>query len=381
MKWLKYAALSFLITGCLFISGCGMQSATDSSGSLNPSTNESLVVKESTSADINSQNEKETTVNYDGKPGKITVYISGPAPMLEALEQNFEESRGDVVDFLHLGCGPLRQKVWTEKEAGQIQADVVWGSDPLMYIKLADANALEKYKPNGYDSLNEEYKIGDNYYTLASERYGVILYNSDNVTGKKIPKSFADLEKIDWNGSLILADATQSSTALALTSALYELSGNNFDYLSTLNSNNLFLTKKNGEVSTKIASGEFDGGIAPHDGAIRILKKAKKEGYTLPIKIAWPNEGALAIQRPIAIIENPARPAENETIAREFVDFIISKKAQTITTKFGFISVRSDVELPLGIPDNVKVLPINWRKASENEDALRSEFKTIMQNK
>ncbi|WP_432407539.1 ABC transporter substrate-binding protein [Wukongibacter sp. M2B1] len=334
---------------------------------------------ESKENEISNDNSSVTKGSYHGKEGKITVYISGPEQMLEKLENEFEADRGDVVDFLHMGCGPLRQKVYTEKEAGQIQADIVWGSDPLMYTDLADEGCLKKYNPKGYEAMKAQYQAGDGYYTLANERYGVIIYNENNV--KEPPKSFGDLKNEDWDSNIIMTDATQSSTALALNAALYQMSGNNFDYLIALFDNHMFLTKKNGEVSSKIAEGEFDTGIAPHDGVLRLKKKAKKEGYKTPIDIVWPEEGALAIQRPIAIIKNEARPEENDKIAKEFVDFILSKKAQKITTQFGFVSVRDDVEIPSGIPQNLKILPVNWEFTSKHEKEIRDEFRNLTQKK
>ncbi|MCT4562724.1 MAG: extracellular solute-binding protein [Maledivibacter sp.] len=374
-KFLRKKSCIFIVLillAGLMLSACGSNQPAEEAGK-SDQTNEVKTNEES--------NEAQSSIEekYFGEEGKIVVYISGPEKMVKKLEEEFEAERGDVSDFLHMGCGPLRQKVWTEKEAGEIQADVVWGSDPLMYIALAEEGYLHKYVPKEYDGIKAEYQIGDGYYTLASERYGVIIYNKNNVN--EAPKSFEDLKNKAWNSSVIMADATQSSTALALNSALYQMSGSNFDYLKALFDNKLFLTKKNGEVSSKIAEGEFDGGIAPHDGVLRLKKKAKKEGYEMPIDITWPKEGALAIQRPIAIVENKARPEVNDKLAKEFVDFILSKKAQSITTQFGFVSVRQDIELPNGIPKELKILAVDWQFASDHEEEIRDGFKNVAQGK
>ncbi|TCO78652.1 ABC transporter substrate-binding protein [Marinisporobacter balticus] len=366
MKKSSFLLLTLLFVGMMVFSACSANNVEEES----ETNEEALKTNIASNQSI-----------YSGKEGKITVYLSGSEPMIKKIEEEFEAERGDVIDLLHMGCGPLRQKVWTEKEAGQIQADVVWGSDPLMYMALADGKYLEKYVPKEFDTIKPQYQVGDGHYTLVNERYGVIIYNKDNVAKESVPKSFEDLKDKNFDGTMIMADANQSSTALALTSALYEMSGKNWDYLKAMHENHLFLTKKNGEVSSKISEGEFDIGIAPHDGVLRLHKKAKKDGYKIPVSIAWPEEGALSIQRPIAIIKNEARPDVNEKIAREFVDFILSKKVQNITTNFGFVSVRKDVALPVGVPEDVKVIPVDWRYASEHEDALRDGFKEIMQEK
>jgi iron(III) transport system substrate-binding protein len=367
-KVIAILSTTFLMTG--IFTGCGSNTADSTSAKVNTKT-----VKE-TKNKRNEENKK----TYSGKEGQITVYLSGPEAMVTKLEDTFEKERGDVLNIYHTGCGPLRQKVWTEMESGQIQADVVWGSDPLMYIGLQEKDELQQYKSPHFDALKDEYKgIGDNYYTLVNARYAAILYNKANVDNSKKPKSFATLKEEDWKGRIGIADATQSSTALAITSALSQVNDKEeLDFIKALKDNEVLLTKQNGTVVSKVDEGEIDVAIAPHDAVLRIIKKAKKQGIKCDLAIAWPEEGAISIERPIAIIKNEARPEVNEKIAKEFIDFILSKQAQQITNQFGFISVRNDIELPGGVPKNVKFSTIDWKEASKNEKKLREEYSKII---
>ena len=309
---------------------------------------------------------------YSGEEGRITVYLSGPAAMLDKLEQTFEKENGDVLKFVHMGCGPLRQRIWAEMESGSIKADVFWGSDPLIFIALDERGALEEYLPAGIDSLKPEFKTEGNY-TLVNERYGVVIYNKDEVSKK--PVSFADLLTPDYSGTICHADPSQSSTALALIAGLWNLNDESGDYYKLLAANGLFLTKKNSDVPSKIQEGEFYAGIAPHDAVLRLQKKARKEGYPTPLAIAWPSEGAVAIQRPIAISGNDARPEVNSEIAHKFVDFMISKPAQKITSQFGFVSVRSDMPATAGVPENLKIRNVDWIQLAEQQNSINDEFK------
>jgi iron(III) transport system substrate-binding protein len=363
---------AFICTG-IFV-GCG-NNVVDTASSKAKNAKE-VEVKETN----NKKEDKEVKETYSGKEGQITVYLSGPETMVNKLEEIFEKDRGDVLNIYHTGCGPLRQKVWTEMEAGQIQADVVWGSDPLMYIGLKEKDKLQQYKSSQADALKEEYKgVGEEYYTLVNARYAVILYNKSNVEAPKKPKSFDSLKEEYWKGRIGIADATKSSTALAITSGLCQIKDNEeLDYIKALKANEVLLTKQNGTAVAKVDQGEIDAAIAPHDAALRLKKKAKKEGTKCDLVISWPEEGAISIERPIAIIKNEARPEENEKLSKEFVDFILSKQVQEVTSKFGFISVRNDVELPGGVPKDVKFSTINWKEASENEKKLREEYSKII---
>lgn len=306
---------------------------------------------------------------------QLLVYLSGPAAMLEELEQGFEKTHGDVLSFVQMGCGPLRQRVWAEKEAGEIKADVFWGSDPLLYIALDKEGVLQGYTPSENEMLKDQYRMDCNF-TLVNERYGVVIYNNEKVAEGDIPHSFKDLERPGFSSRVVHADPVQSSTALGLVAGLWEVDGNDGAFYKGLLHNKLFLVKKNNDVPSKIQEGEFDAGIAPHDEVYRLQMKAKKEGYPTPLAVSWPDEGALGIQRPIAITKKERSP-EKEQLAHDFIDFMISKEAQAITVKFGFISVRKDIPLPDGLPAEFKIRHVDWNFLAEHQGEIRDNFKEL----
>lgn len=310
--------------------------------------------------------------------GKIVAYISGPQKMVDALEGKFEETHGDVIEVFHTGCGPLRQKVWTEMESGTIQADIVWGAEPMMYLALKDKEQLLQYNSPSKEMLLPEYQYGDGYYTAVNARYGVIVYNKDKVKAEEVPGSFAELRDSKWKDRIAMADASQSAMALALTAGFYEMDSNSLAYMQALKENNLMLTKQNIEAVSRVENGEVDAAIVPHDGVLRLMKKAKKLGVKSPLTISWPEEGAISCQRPIAIIKKDGRHEADEAIAREFVDFALSPAAQNIASNFGFISVIKGLEPPKGVPASVKAATVDWRNVCKHESEIREEYKDIM---
>ncbi len=317
--------------------------------------------------------QEDTIEPYAGREGRITVYISGPAAMISQLKKGFEADHGDVLDIVQMGCGPLRQRVWTEWETGVINADVFWGSDPLIYELLEEQGALEPFVPTELESIRPAYRT-DRSYWYVNERYGVIIYSKDTVTDGDVPESFSDLLKPVFKNQVIHADPAQSSTALALIGGMWQLQGHCWDFHKGLVRNGLILTKKNSDVPSKIEEGEFSAGIAPHDAVIRLQMKAKKDGYPTPLEIAWPKEGALAIQRPIAISRNPSRPIVNDELAKDLVDYLLSKPAQQITVKFGFVSVRSDIPKPEFLHADTAIYQIDWDDLKQYDLKIREEF-------
>ncbi len=315
---------------------------------------------------------------YDGVEGKITVYVSGPEKMIQKLEEKFEEERGDVIEIYHSGCGPLRQKVWTECEAGQIHADVFWGSNPLIYYMLSEKGELEAYKSPELENLKPEFKLDQNDFSLVSARYEVIAYDKNNVSKEESPKSYKDLLNEEWKNKISYTDLSQSSTAFALSTALWTMNDNSPAFFEGLKANEALIVPKSKTVAEKIQSGELQVGIVPYDAIFRIKKKAKKEGFESNLAASWPSEGAIQLERPIAIIKNNSRPEKNSEIAKEFVDFILSKPAQEMMLKFGFTSVRSDLDQVNGIPAELIPTTIDWKTAQKSEDTIREEFKNIM---
>ncbi len=298
--------------------------------------------------------------------GKTLVYISGPEGMVKQIEKSFEEIHGDCIDVFHTGSGPLKQKVFTEMMVGEIQADVIWGAEPLMYYQLRDIDVLEQYFPVNYENLKEAYQYGEGYFIPSNARYGTIIYNASKVSETEIPETWEDLTAELWDGRIAMADGSQSAMAFALAASLY-MHENGKDILKYIGKNNVLLTKMNIDAISKVQSGERDICIAPSDGAFRIIKSIKKKGIDSNLKIVYPSDGAFSIQRPIAIVKKERNESETDLI-HQFIDFAISEDCQKISSRFGFTSVLKE-------SDSLKQMKINeihpdWEQILANQDEI-----------
>jgi iron(III) transport system substrate-binding protein len=311
---------------------------------------------------------------------KITLYISGPSELIAALEKNFEAQHGDVLNVFATGCGPLKQKVWTELLAGGIQADLIWGAEPMLYYNLQQKGVLQQYRSPQAKNLQAQYNYGNGYFTPVNARYGVIVYNTAKTPQAEIPAGWRDLTRKSWDHKIAMANAAQSSMALALVAGMHEVSGKNWDLLKAYNHNHLVLTKTNEEVVAKVESGEVWAGVAPHDGVLRLMKKAKKKGVASPLRIVWPTEGAISVQRPIAIIKKN-RSAKARQLTRQFVDFSLAEPAQKLAAKFGFITVCKGLGAPEGVPATIKANTPDWETTAKQATQLLDEFTVIMNSK
>jgi len=362
-----------LLVSMLLLAGCGAGTddvAIDDTADVEVATDKQ--------EDAPDEPDSEPVDTYSREAGRITVYMSGPGSLAKQLEEAFEADRGDILEVLNAGGGSVAKRIWTEMEAGEIHADVVFSSEPLMFLALKEKGQLDNYLSPELSAMQDKYNFGDGYFTPVNARYGIIVYNVENVNENEVPTSWADLKESRWNNRLALPDATQSATALAITSGIEQIFNFDWTFFEAMNANNAMLLKSNSQVAEKAKTGEVDAGFLPHDGVLRSINKDRKDGIDSPLRIVWPVEGAISIQRPIGIIANASRPEENVALSKEFVDFVLSKEAQEIMKKFGFISVRNDVSLPKGVPNNVNSIVVDWDYASENEENIRKTYEKIM---
>ena len=304
----------------------------------------------------------------------ITVYMS-PVPLAQEMEQAFEAERGDVLTVV---SGAWCRKVRAEMEAGDIQADVLYGADPSIYMLLRDADQLLSYTSPALAAIKSEYRTQEEHFTLANGRYAVIVYNKGRIEPTDAPSARDDLLDPQWSGRVVIGDPSLCSAAFAIVCGLVQLQGFDWDFLEALRGNEIMLTDNAGKVAEMVASGEALVGIGTHDAPLRIIKKAKKQGVESPLAIVWPQEGAIAIPRPIAIVQDANRSPESTALAKEFLDFVLSVQGQKIATKYGFVPVRADVPTPEGIPAEFRSITPDWEWIYRHDQALRDKWETVI---
>jgi iron(III) transport system substrate-binding protein len=311
-----------------------------------------------------------TVLSFPGFADKALVYISGPEAMVKRIEQAFEKENGDCLEVYHTGSGPLKQKVFTELMIGNIQADIIWGSEPIMYYQLLENDVFEQYYPQDYDLLKEAYKYGKGYFTASNARYGALVYNSTLLSEEELPKFWGDLKSDFWKNKIAMADASQSAMAFSLIANLYYLTDGE-QLLESIGKNNVFLTKMNIDAISKVQGGEKSLCIAATDGAIRIINSMKKKGITSNLRILNPADGVFSIQRPIAIVKKNRNDEETE-ILHKFVDFSISIECQKISTSFGFSNVRKTENNQKN--ESAKVIYPDWETIKDNQELILESF-------
>ncbi|HDN79617.1 MAG TPA: extracellular solute-binding protein [Chloroflexi bacterium] len=306
-------------------------------------------------------------------PAKITVYM-GPIPLAQKLEAAFEAEHGDVLTVV---SGPWCRRVRAEMEAGDIKADVLYGADLSIYLLLWGVGQLLPYSSPEATAIKPEFRA-EGPFTLANGRYAAIVYNKRFVSPEEAPKGWNDLLDSKWKGKVVMGDPLLCSAAFAIVCGLVQSHGFDWDYIRALRKNEVMLANNAGKVAEVVASGEAWVGICVHDAALRMIKKAEKQGLEPVLGIVWPKEGAIPIPRPAAIVWDEERSEEDTTLAKAFLDFVLSPEGQRIAAKYGFIPVRADVPTPAGIPKRIRAIPIDWDWISKHDRILRDKWQAVM---
>ena len=306
-------------------------------------------------------------------PAKITVYMS-PIPLAQELEATFEAEHGDVLTVV---SGPWCRRVRAEMEAGDIRADVLYGADPSIYLLLRDAGQLLPYSSPEAAAVKPGFRT-EGPFALANGRYAVVVYNTRFVPAEEAPKGWDDLLDPKWRGRVVIGDPLLCSAAFAIVCGLVQSHGFDWDYIRALRENEVMLAATAGKVAEVVASGEAWAGICVHDAALRMINRARKRGLEPVLGIVWPEEGAIPIPRPVAIVRDEERPEEDTALAKAFLDFVLSPEGQRIAAKYGFIPVRADVPAPEGIPEEIRATALDWDWISRHDRVLRDKWRAVM---
>lgn len=300
--------------------------------------------------------------------GKITLYTSVPQPIADKIQSDFQAKfPGITLDIFRSGTSEVVAKMMTEKTGGEIIADLVWVAEPSTYEDFKAQDLLLKYTPGEASALPDEMKDKDGYYYAGRLINMVIAYNT--ATDPK-PKSWKDVLNPAYKGKVGFPSPLNSGAAEGAVKTLADLSGFGWKYFEDLKANGGKQVQNNSTLRDQIASGELKVGVLLD----YMIREVKPKGAT--IEYVWPEEGAVFIPSPIAIVKTTKNPAA----AKAFLDFIISKPGQETMVKLGyFIPVRPDVTPPEGAPslDKIKRLPTDWKAVTRDRQATKDKWTAV----
>lgn len=315
--------------------------------------------------------DKKAAPANDGK--KLIIYTSMKESLIKGIVDGFKKKYPDIdVDYQSAGAGKLMAKIAAERQSGKILADVIWTSEVPDFYKMKDEGMLEKYEsPVLKETVNPFDDYDGSFHAARLGTLGIII-NTDKI--KTAPTQWSDLMKPEFKNGFGIANPALSGTSYMSVALLEKQFG--WEFFENIKANGGRIGKGSGQVIDDTASGELVASLA-----VDYITNAKiKKGAH--IQMCYPPE-LLVVPSPVAIFKGTTKL----DASKKFVDYLLSKEAQTLVAEQGTIPVREDVTIPakfnLPAPKEAlaKSIKINYTEAVKTKEATIKKFSDIMQIK
>ena len=304
---------------------------------------------------------------------KLIIYTSMKESLIGGIVEGFKKKNpGIEVDYQSAGAGKLMAKIAAERQSGKILADIIWTSEVPDFYSMKKEGILEQYKTPLFKEILNPFDDYDGHFTAARLGTLGIAINTDKI--KTPPAQWSDLFKPEFKGAFGVADPALSGTAYMSVALLEKQFG--WPFFEKLRANGARIGKGSGQVIDDTASGELGASLAVD---YITYDKIKKGAH---IALYYPPELLIA-PSPVAIFKG----GQNIDAAKKFVDYLLSKEAQTLIAAEGTLSVRADVPSPekLKLPPAADALKrsikIDYVKMMESKKDTIKKFTDTLQGK
>ncbi|SFM25772.1 ABC transporter substrate-binding protein [Salibacterium qingdaonense] len=301
--------------------------------------------------------------------GNLSFYTSQPDQDATALISAFNEEYPDVnVEVYRSGTEEVISKVQAEKEAGNVQADVMLVADSVTFESLKEQNMLMSYESPEAEGIPENFVDPDHQYYGTKIMSTILAVHTDNV--EETPGSWKVLTEEAAAGESIMPSPLYSGAAAYNVGVMSRKDDFGWDFFENVSSNGVTVVQGNGGVLESVAAGEKSYGMVVDF----IVARAAAEGS--PVELVYPDEGVPVITEPIGIMNE----TDNEEAAKAFVDFVLSKKGQEVSTEIGYTPIREGVEAPEGLKtvDELNVLSHDVQELLETREQDKQQFADIV---
>ncbi|MFC3899538.1 ABC transporter substrate-binding protein [Aliicoccus persicus] len=299
--------------------------------------------------------------------GTVEFYTSQPDADASALVEAFNEVYPNVeVNIFRSGTEEVIGKINAERQAGDIQADVLLVADSVTFEALAEDDLLLSYESTELEGIPEEFIAEDFLYYGTKVMATVIAYNTDNV--EEAPTSWEALVSEDAAGSVVMPSPSYSGAA-AYNAGVFTRNDFGWEFYEDLFENDTMVVQGNGGALQEVVGGNKDYAMVVDF----ITANAKAEGA--PVELVYPEEGVPVITEPIGIMAD----TENEEASKAFVDFVLSVEGQEFAQSLGYTPIKEGVEAPEGLLtiDEIDVLEADLQELVEGREDDVSTFQDI----
>jgi iron(III) transport system substrate-binding protein len=270
------------------------------------------------------------------KEGEVTWYTAHTdGETAEAVGRAFTEKYPGVkVNVMRTTAQVAYQRLMQDIKSNTAQCDVFSSTDVGHDIALKKEGRLAKYVPENASKISPEFQNfdPDGYFYPTSAGLILITYNTQKLTEAEAPKSWKALLDPKWKGKISIGHPGFSGYVGTWVVQMRKLYG--WDYFEKLEKNKPQIGRSINDTVTMLNAGERIVAAGP---SATTLKSADKGN---PVGLIYPEEGALLMISPSAIMANAPHP----NAARLFMEFLLGTEHAEVSVKDRGESLRPEVK-------------------------------------
>lgn len=306
---------------------------------------------------------------------EITVYTALEEEEIAAYVDAAQKAMPDTeINVLRLSTGKLGARILAE--AGNPQADVIWGWAVSAMMDPKVLEMLEPYAAKGADVLPSTFRGDDGKWFAPIGYMGAFCVNTARLEekGLPMPSSWKDLEDPAFKGEVLMPDPNSSGTGYLHVNAVLQSMGEEAGWaqLEAIDPNMAQYTSSGSKPCKSARVGEYTVGISLAFTAMQSIE----EGY--PLAMVFP-EGGVGYELEASGL---MASSDNKDAAKAFLDWTMSDEAIGLYQEYkALITVpgvdASQAAEAAGLPADISTIlaDIDFVTAAKNQTAVKNTWK------
>jgi iron(III) transport system substrate-binding protein len=281
-----------------------------------------------------------------GSADVLTVYSGREEEYVARLYDMFERDTGIEVEPRYGDSAELAATLMEEGDASP--ADVFFSQDAGSLGAVAEEGMLAPLDEEVLQRVEPRFRSPDGLWTGTSGRARVAAYNTEQVDENDLPDSITGFTDPKWKGRIGFPPTNSSFQAFVAAMILTEGESATRAFLEGLIDNDPKFFEDNEATTRAVADGEIDVGFVNH----YYLYEVEAEEGNIPVAnhfFSHGDPGALVNAAGVGILRSSA----NEGAAKRFVDYLLSREAQSY-----FAREIWEYPLAAGVDPSAGLLPL-----------------------
>jgi iron(III) transport system substrate-binding protein len=276
------------------------------------------------------------------KEGELTWYCAHYASeQAERIGREFTKKfPGIKVNVVRTTAQVAYQRLSQDIQSNAANCDVFASTDVGHYVHLKERKLLLKYVPASQENIDARFRNfdPDGYFHTTSSTLIGMLYNTQKVKDAQIPSKWTDLLDPKWKNQSAVGHPGSSGFVGTWAVQMRKLYGDEF--FKKLEQNKPQVGRSIIDPVTNVVSGERLIACAPT--SLGYLQASRGN----PVGVAYPEEGAILMILPTAIMANTRRP----NASKLFLEWLQGREASEVAQQEFSLPLNVDVPVRDGIP-------------------------------